>query len=205
MSGLHLLDVMRAFDFPERLARPESWPTTARALCAGGLLLATLSLGHWLCLHDVRARLEQAEAQELSLRERFSSQVERVSALEQLRQQVIDLRLALDAVASQWPASGSVSDVLEAISRSGLESGAQLDGMRLPPGTESAFYVEQPIQLSLTGTYHALATFVSDLSRLPRMVTLHDFDIGLEKPSSGRLQMDIQARIYAYRDKDVSQ
>ncbi|QLF92896.1 type 4a pilus biogenesis protein PilO [Pseudomonas sp. ABC1] len=205
MSGLHLLDAVREVDFPERLARPESWPATVKVLCAGCLLLVSLSLEYWLCLHDVRARLGQAEAQELLLRQRFSSQAARASGLEPLRQQVIDLRSARDGVVQQWPVDGGVSGVLEAISRSGLESGVQIDGIRLPPGAASAFYIEQPIQLSLTGTYHALATFVSDLSRLPGMVAPHDFDIGPEKPPTGRLRMDIQARAYAYRDKDVSQ
>jgi type IV pilus assembly protein PilO len=74
----------------------------------------------------------------------------------------------------------------------------------LQPEVAQQFYIELPINIKVIGGYHDLATFVSGVSSLPRIVTLHDFEIKPEKDdSTSKLQMNIVAKTYRYNDKGL--
>ena len=72
------------------------------------------------------------------------------------------------------------------------------------PVSYTHLYIELPIQISVVGGYHDLATFVSGVSSLPRIVTLHDFEIKPVAPgSTSKLRMSILAKTYRYNDKGL--
>ena len=73
------------------------------------------------------------------------------------------------------------------------------------PEVTQQFYIELPIQISVTGTYHDLATFVSGVASLPRIVTLHDFEVKPVDPkaSNSQLRMSILAKTYRYNDQGL--
>ena len=62
------------------------------------------------------------------------------------------------------------------------------------------FYVELPIAIEATGSYHDLGAFISGMAGLPRIVTLHDFDIEMSGDDSSNLSMKITVKTYRYRD-----
>ncbi len=61
------------------------------------------------------------------------------------------------------------------------------------------FYAELPINIRITGNYHDMGAFASDIAQLPRIVTLNDVSITNEK---GTLAMDAVAKTYRYLDED---
>jgi type IV pilus assembly protein PilO len=63
----------------------------------------------------------------------------------------------------------------------------------------SEFYAELPISIKLTGNYHEMGAFASDVSQLPRIVTLSN--ITLKQTKGGLLEMDATARTYRYLDE----
>jgi type IV pilus assembly protein PilO len=104
----------------------------------------------------------------------------------------------------QLPSDTEVSGLLEDITRTGLGSGLEFEEIKLMPEVTQPFYIELPIQITVTGAYHDLATFVSGVAGLPRIVTLHDFNIESVAPGSGsKLRMNILARTYRYNDKGL--
>jgi type IV pilus assembly protein PilO len=64
----------------------------------------------------------------------------------------------------------------------------------------SEFYAETPIKVKVTGGYHDIAAFVSDVSKLSRIVTLQD--IAMEPAKDGVLNMDATVKTYRYLDDD---
>mgnify|MGYP002368998371 FL=1 len=105
----------------------------------------------------------------------------------------------------QLPKETEVPELLEDVTHTGLGSGLEFDGINL--GTESSkeFYVEQPISIKVQGDCHAFGAFVSGISALPRIVTLHDFKITplqnkFADTGAPVLTMEIQAKTYRYKD-----
>ena len=57
--------------------------------------------------------------------------------------------------------------------------------------------IELPMRIEVTGDYHDFGLFVSGITSLARVVTLHDYVIETYDESS--LQMVIEAKAYIYR------
>ena len=82
--------------------------------------------------------------------------------------------------------------------------------------------MELPIRIAVRGSYHDIGAFVSDIAALPRIVTLHDFEIAPEATSSqaeatassdcdgdcsnagSTLRMAILAKTYSYLSRPAA-
>ena len=90
--------------------------------------------------------------------------------------------------------------LLEDISSKGELNGLTIEAIDLLDEELEEFYVELPISIAARGSYHDLGAFVSGMAGLPRIVTLHDFEIEMSEDDSTDLRMDIMAKTYRYRD-----
>ncbi len=100
---------------------------------------------------------------------------------------------------SQLPSDTEVPGLLEDVTNKGVESGLEIKSIKLQPEQQKEFYVELPINIEVTGSYHDFGTFVSGIAGLPRIVTLHDFKIGSDPKTPGVLTMSISAKTYRYK------
>jgi len=112
---------------------------------------------------------------------------------------MVELQDRLDTLISQLPSDTEVPGLLEDITETGLGSGLQIQSIALQEEVSHDYYIELPILMTATGGYHDFATFVSGVSSLPRIVTLHDFQIDRD---SGTLTLDITAKTYRYKEPE---
>ena len=151
--------------------------------------------------------LDGYRAEEISLKEQFSSKAFQAANLDAYKAQMREMEESLGALLGQLPSDTEVPGLLEDITRTGLGSGLEFEEIKLQPEVAQQFYIELPIQIVVVGGYHDLATFVSGVASLPRIVTLHDFEITLpakqgdEPVSSSALRMSILAKTYRYNDE----
>ncbi|MOA33745.1 Pilus assembly protein, PilO [compost metagenome] len=112
------------------------------------------------------------------------------------------MQASFTVLLKQLPSDAEVPGLLEDISRIGLGNNLAFEEIKLLPEEAQAFYSVLPIQITLVGDYHGFAAFVSDMARLSRIITLHDFQI---KPdtSPGLLRMTLLARTYRYGEQGV--
>jgi len=92
-----------------------------------------------------------------------------------------------------------VPGLLEDITNTARGSGLDLQEVKLQGERQRDFYSELPINIRVTGSYHELASFVSSVAGLPRIVTLHDLKIAPLGGDGERLDMQVLARTYRYR------
>lgn len=181
-----------------------SWPGPVKVIAAVLLLIAVLALGYNFHLKDLQAQLDQQRSQEETLKQQFATKAGQAANLEAYRQQMVEMEQSFGALLRQLPSDTEVPGLLEDITRTGLGSGLEFEEIKLLPEVTQQFYIELPIQIRVVGTYHDLATFVSGAASLPRIVTLHDFEI---KPLGGageaKLSMGILAKTYRYNDKGL--
>ncbi|WP_339529439.1 type 4a pilus biogenesis protein PilO [Pseudomonas mucidolens] len=175
------------------------WPWPGKVLVGGVLAGLLWGAGDAFYLNAAREQLHHQEARELALREQFAEKAVRSAHLEVLSRQLEVMRGAFAEQLHRLPSATEVPSLLEEITRLGLASGLALEDLRLLDEQVQPLYAELPIQLSLIGTYHDLATFISAVAELPRLVTLHDF---LIRPVDGRdaglLRLKMLAKTYRY-------
>jgi type IV pilus assembly protein PilO len=205
MSLAASIDSLRKVDFGDLdFNNLGSWPGPVKAIAGFLLLAAILALGYNFHLKDLQAQLEQQQAEELTLKQQFSSKAFLAANLDAYKEQMKEMEISFGALLRQLPSDTEVPGLLEDITRTGLGSGLEFEEIKLLPEVAQQFYIELPIQISVVGAYHDLGTFVSGVASLPRIVTLHDFDIkaaGVEGTS--KLRMNIVAKTYRYNDKGV--
>ena len=155
--------------------------------------------GYWFFIKDQYAQLERVERTEQELRKTYEEKAYQVANLEVFKAQMAEMEETFGALVRQLPSETDVPGLLEDITNTALGSGLALQEVKLQPEQRRDFYSELPINIRVSGSYHELASFVSSVASLPRIVTLHDLTI---KPTGGdadRLDMQVLARTYRYR------
>ncbi len=116
---------------------------------------------------------------------------------------MVEMEESFGALISQLPSDTEVPGLLEDITNKGLLNGLEIASIDLQDEVSKEFYVELPIAIEASGSYHDLGAFISGMAGLPRIVTLHDFSIDIPKDGdSTKLEMSIVAKTYRYKDED---
>jgi len=199
------LESLRKFDLADLdLNNLGSWPGPVKVIAALLLMVATLALGYNFHLKDLQEQLDRVQSEEAGLKQQFASKAFQAANLEAYRQQMAEMETSFGAMLRQLPSDTEVPGLLEDITRTGLGSGLEFEEIKLLAEVTQQFYIELPIQISVVGNYHDLATFASGVASLPRIVTLHDFEI---KPaaagSNTKLRMKVLAKTYRYNDRGL--
>lgn len=177
-----------------------SWPIIPKALALCALFVLILFAGYWFDWQNQLAELDTAQQKEAQLRDTFIGKKKQAINLDTYRRQLQDLELAFGALIKQLPNKAEMDALLTDINQAGLGRGLEFELFKpAEKETLSEFYAELPISIRVTGNYHDLGAFASDISRLPRIVTLNDINI---TTNAQALSMSATAKTYRYLDED---
>lgn len=190
------LDELSSLDFK---SIPD-WPIASKLVVLGLLSLSLVGLGWWFMWKDGLTAIDAAKQQEETLRATFVTKKNQAVNLEAYRKQFEDIQQAFGALLKQLPNKQEMDALITDINQAGLGRGLQFELFR--PETEAPldFYAQTPIKVKVTGSYHDVALFASDIAKLPRIVTMHD--ISMAPIKDGLLNMDATVKTYRYLDED---
>ncbi|GIZ12791.1 type 4a pilus biogenesis protein PilO [Pseudomonas sp. NCCP-436] len=206
MSLAESIESLRNFDLNDLdFNNVGSWPAAVKGIVYVLVFALVVGGGYYFYLSELQADLERVTQQEESLKQEFSRKAAQAANLEAYKEQMKEMQESFGALLRQLPSDTEVPGLLEDITRTGLGSGLEFEEIKLLPEVAQQFYIELPIQITVIGSYHDLATFVSGVASLPRIVTLHDFEIKpMEKDGvSSALRMNVLAKTYRYDDKGL--
>jgi type IV pilus assembly protein PilO len=180
-----------------------SWPIPLKLLIWAVLLIAVLAAGYYYHIEELQNQLTKVEKQEVELKKDFEKKAFQAANLDAYRQQMVEMEESFGALVSQLPSDTEVPGLLEDITNKGLLNGLEIASINLQKETAREFYVELPIAINASGSYHDLGAFISGMAGLPRIVTLHDFTISAKGKDANHLKMNIVAKTYRYKDGDA--
>ena len=190
------LDDFRRLNFRE----VGSWPWLPKAIVLALLVLFICGLGAFFDWKDQWEALGVAEQEEVKLKEQYTQKKARAINYDLYVQQLAEVNQAFGALVKQLPNRSEIDALLTDINQAGLGRGLQFDLFRPAPQEKMAdFYAELPISIRITGNYHDIGAFASDVAALPRIVTLNDVAISNDK---GTLSMDAVAKTFRYLDEE---
>ena len=177
-----------------------SWPLAVKVIVAILLFVLVMVGGYYYHIEAVQKQLESRQAEELDLRRDFEKKAFEAANLEAYKLQMVEMEESFGALVSQLPSDTEVPGLLEDITSKGELNGLAISTIDLLAEVPQEFYIELPIQIVAVGSYHDLGAFISGMAGLPRIVTLHDFNIKSPGSNTNMLQMNILAKTYRYRD-----
>ncbi|HKA43308.1 MAG TPA: type 4a pilus biogenesis protein PilO [Burkholderiales bacterium] len=169
------------------------------------VLLVTLALiigaSYWFDWQNQLDQISVEKQKEEQLRTTFLDKKKQAIDLPAYRKQLQDIEKQFGALLKQLPGKSEMDALLTDINQAGLGRGLQFELFKPAAGeTQRDFYAELPITIKVTGSYHDLGAFASDIGKLPRIVTLND--ISLNPNKDGTLAMDATAKTFRYLDEE---
>ena len=191
------LDELRRLD-PKQIG---SWPVLPKLGVLLLVLIVLIGLSYWLDWDEQIGRIESEEKKETQLKATFIDKKKVAINLDAYRKQLDDIEKQFGTLLKQLPGKSEMDALLTDINQAGLGRGLQFELFKPAPAeTTREFYAELPIQVKVTGTYHDMGAFASDVGQLSRIVTLNDVQIQAGK--DGMLTMDAVARTFRYLDDE---
>jgi len=180
--------------------KPGSWPWLVKLTSFLAVFLLVVVAGAFFDWQEQYGRLKDVRAEEEKLKDTFLVKKKEAINLDIIKKQLIDTQQSFGALLKQLPSKSEMDALLTDINQAGLGRGLQFELFR--PGNEVAtgVFTEQPISIKVTGNYDDLGNFASDISQLPRIVTLND--VGISPATGGVLTMDATAKTYRYLDEN---
>lgn len=168
-----------------------------------GIIIA----GIWFDTREQLRVLERHEKKEVELKNEFTVKADRAAKLDLYKEQLAEMEVSFGALLRQLPETTEVESLLVDVSQTALAAGLEIKKFKPSDEEKKGFYAELPISLEVSGTYHQLATFISGIAALPRIVTISDMrleplDDSGEDTSSAKLRMTATAKTYRYLQED---
>jgi type IV pilus assembly protein PilO len=148
--------------------------------------------------------LEKSEKEEQELRASFEQKQRKAANFSAYKAQLAEIERSFGTMLRQLPGKTEIPNLLVDISQTGLGAGLQEELFQPMDEVRRDFYAEKPIKIRLKGSYHEFGRFVSDIAALPRIVTLHDIEIGPAEndAATDELVLNVTAKTYRYLDEN---
>ena len=181
---------------------PSVWPALPKALLYVAVAVAVAALLWFVILKDYEAELDGERATEVTLREDYSKKVVKAVSLDGLKKQREQVQQYVTQLEKQLPSKAEMAALLSDINQAGLGRSLQFEVFRPGAMVTKEYYAELPIALKVTGRYHDIGAFASDIAFLSRIVTLNNLSIAPGGKDTDVLSMDATARTFRYLDAD---
>ncbi len=175
-----------------------------------------LFIGYKLVIVDQLAALKTVQSQEQDKRRVYEKKQARANQLPAFKAQLEEMQISFGALKDQLPSDTEIPGLILDISEKGLSNGLEIELFKPENEVHKEFFAEKPIKIEAKGTYAELAGFVSDLSALPRIVTINNIQLkqaeekkGKEatkknknKPTISRLSLKATIKTYRYLSEE---
>jgi len=180
-----------------------SWPILPKL----GVLLISLVLivlgSYWFDWKNQIEAIDQEKVKEEGLRKTFLTKKSEAINLPAYQKQLEDIEKQFGALLKQLPGRAEMDALLTDINQAGLGRGLQFELFKpAQQETRRDFYAELPITIKVTGSYHDIGAFASDIGKLSRIVTLENIALAPATGKGGGLSLDATAKTFRYLDDD---
>ncbi|MDO4968316.1 MAG: type 4a pilus biogenesis protein PilO [Comamonadaceae bacterium] len=181
---------------------PSLWPVLPRIFLCAAIALMVLGGAWYFLLSSMEEDLNAERETETSLRSEYETKLLKAVSLDALKKQREQVQQYVQQQEKQLPSKSEMAALLSDINQAGLGRSLQFELFK--PGAESVkdYYAELPITVKISGAFHDIGMFASDIAHLPRIVNLSNMSIG-PKGNEGVLTLD--ATVYTYRYLDAEE
>lgn len=179
---------------------PGQWPLAPRVLCGAGVALAVVALGYFGYWSGQFEEQDAGAAQEQTLRSEYRMKTAQAVNLPALVAQKAQVDQYVARLEKQLPSKAEMAALLSDINQAGLGRGLQFELFKPGQVGVKDYYAELPIDIKVSGNYHDIGAFASDMANLPRIVTLNN--MSLTTGRDGTLTLDSVAKTFRYLDQD---
>ena len=182
---------------------PSVWPVLPKVILCIFIASAVAAVSWYAFLQDYEVQLDGERNKELALRADYQKKLVKAVSLDALKKQREQIQQYVVQLEKQLPSKAEMAALLSDINQSGLGRSLQFELFRPGQVVARDYYAELPISIRVTGKYHDIGAFASDIAHLSRIVTLNNITIA--PGARDALVMDATARTFRYLDPEEIQ
>lgn len=179
---------------------PSLWPSIPRYFLLIAVACFVVGLLWFAWLSGSQETLQAEQDKEIVLREDYKKKLTKAVNLDVLRKQREQVQQYVTQLEKQLPSKAEMDALLSDINQAGLGRSLQFELFRPGQIAVKEYYAELPITIKVTGKYHDIGSFASDIANLSRIVTLNN--LSLSPRPDGSLTLDATAKTFRYLDPD---
>lgn len=181
-----------------------SWPIPVKVTVIIFIVAFIAALAWALPISSKIDEITAAESEQQTLLDSYRQKESRARHLEAYKAQVIQMETEFNTLLDQLPKDTRVSELVEGINMTGVGSNIRFQDISVEPEIENEFFIEQPIRIAALGEYHQFGSFISGLAALPRIITMHDFEVSNPQPTLEAIpELNLVLQTKTYRSKEV--
>ena len=184
---------------------PSLWPVVPKVLLCVFIVVAVAAALWFAKISEYEVELQTEISKEQALRTDYQAKLVKAVSLDALKRQREQVQQYVIQLEKQLPSKAEMAALLSDINQAGLGRSLQFDLFRPGQIVVKEYYAELPIAVRVTGKYHDMGAFASDIAHLSRIVTLNNISIAPTAKDSGSLTMDATARTFRYLDPEEIQ
>ncbi len=182
-----------------------SWPLPVKVTVLGFIIAFIAALSWAMPISSKIDQIKAAESEEQTLLQSYREKESRARHLEAYKAQVNQMETEFNTLLDQLPKDTRVSELVEGINMTGVGSNIRFQDISVEPEIENEFFIEQPIRIAALGEYHQFGSFISGLAALPRIITMHDFEVSNPQPTLDAIpELNLILQTKTYRSKEVA-
>lgn len=183
-----------------------SAPLAVKIFVLALIVIFILALAWFMLISPKIEEIKAVEAEQEALLETYKEKEAKARHLDVYKEQVAQMEVDFVALLSQLPQDTQVPELIEGINAVGRGSGVRFQDISVDPEIEQEFFIEQPISIRAIGDYHQFGNFVTGIARLPRIITMHDFEVVNPQPSLDTIpQLQLTLQTQTYRSKAITE
>ena len=179
-----------------------TWPFEVKSVVALFVVIIGLVGGYYFLVQDKLPILEIAQNKELKLKQVYQGKYRIAVNLQAYEEQLTQLKSDFSSMLKSLPTSNETPGLLDDITLVGTSAGLTFRLLNWQREIPKEFYSELPIEMEVSGGYHNFGQFASGIAGLPRIVTVHDFEVTQE---ANTLKLKVQAKTYRTSNEQETQ
>ena len=182
-----------------------SWPSAVKITLLLFIVGFIAALAWALPISSKIDEITAAESEQQVLLTSYREKESRARHLEAYKVQVVQMEAEFNTLLDQLPKDTRVSELVEGINMTGVGSSIRFQDISVEPEIENEFFIEQPIRIAALGEYHQFGSFISGLAALPRIITMHDFEVSNPQPTLDAIpELNLVLQTKTYRSKEAA-
>lgn len=179
---------------------PSLWPAFPRYMLYLAVAIGVVVVLWFAWISSSQTVLEEEQQKEEKLKADYTTKLVKAVNLDVLKKQREQVQQYVSQLEKQLPSKAEMDALLSDINQAGVGRSLQFDLFRPGQLVVKDYYAELPITLRVSGRYHDVGAFASDIAHLSRIVTLNNLSITPRQ--DGALVLDSTAKTFRYLDQD---
>ena len=139
---------------------------------------------------DLETKIASVEAEQRKLDGDLMEKTAIANNLNQFRREKEALEQRLQEALAELPNAKNLDEILQLFQDRAQKAGLEIATIEPQAAANEGFYARIPIPMTVTGSYHEIATFFDALARLRRIVNVSNVSMDQPKDANGRVVLN---------------